>query len=334
MDLSVIIINYKSSRLVTDCIESILQQTKQHSFEIILVDNNSEDDCEAKAKAVFPAVRWIQMGYNAGFARANNAGIRQAIGDLILLLNADTLVLDGALDKTIRLFKQADAVGCGVQLLNPDGTHQISGAHFIKGGLNFVLPLPYLGRFVRYWGYRLKSKIPSVTSVPEKLHVDWIVGAFLMVKKEVLPAAGLLDEDFFMYAEEIEWCARLRKQGKLILYAEPQIIHLGGGTSSDYYDTTERENSKNMWNKKGRQIIVSMLLRIRKQYGIGWFILMTGLFVIDIPIFMVGLAIEKLVKRQARYSWTNFGDYVKNVGVLLRYFFRILLNRPYFYKVA
>lgn len=334
MDLSIIIINYKSTRLVTDCIESIVQQTTRHSFEIILVDNHSQDDCYEKAKAAFPAVHWIQMGYNAGFARANNAGIKKATGQYILLLNADTIVLDGALDKTIDLFQQDDAVACGVQLLNVDGTHQISGAHFVKGGLNFLLPLPYLGRFVRYWGYKLKTRVPSITSVLEKQPVDWIVGAFIMVRKEVLSQSGLLDDDFFMYAEEIEWCARLRKQGNMLLYAEPQVIHLGGGTSSDYYDTTETENSKNLWNKKGRQIIISMMLRIRKQYGLGWYFLMVAFFVADIPIFFIGLAIEKLFKRKARYTWTNFADYVKNIGCLLKYFFTIAFNRPYFYKVV
>ncbi|MFT3823239.1 MAG: glycosyltransferase family 2 protein [Chitinophagaceae bacterium] len=334
MDLSIIIINYKSAKLVVDCIESIVQQTTRYSYEVILVDNFSEDDCYEKAKAVLPSVKWVQTGYNAGFARANNAGIKQAGGDYILLLNADTIVLDGALDKTIDLLKQDDAVACGVQLLNADGTHQISGAHFVKGGLNFLLPLPYFGRFVRYWGYKLKTRVPSITSVEERQPVDWIVGAFIMVKKEPLAKAGLLDDDFFMYAEEIEWCARLRKQGSLVLYATPQVIHLGGGTSSDYYDTTETENSKNLWNRKGRQIIISMMVRIRKQYGIGWYLLMVAFYVAEIPIFFVGLLIEKIFKRKARYTWVNFADYVKNVGCLLKYFFTIAFNRPYFYKVA
>ena len=180
MDLSIIIINYKSANHVLACIQSIYNETEKYSFEIIVVDNNSEDDSELKIRKAFPDVKWIQSGYNAGFARANNFGIREANGEFILVLNADTIVLENALDRSIDLFKsKTDAVACGVQLLNPDGTHQISGAYFKKGGLNVLLPLPYLGRFIRYMGYKLKSKIPSVTEVVAVQEVDWIVGAFM-----------------------------------------------------------------------------------------------------------------------------------------------------------
>lgn len=335
MDLSIIIINYKSAFHVINCIESIYAQTHEHSFEIIVVDNNSNDDSEQQIRSRFPDIVWLQTGYNAGFARANNAGIRMAKGDYILLLNADTIVLDGALDKTLYLFKETKgAAACGVQLLNPDGSHQISGAHFIKGGLNFLLPLPYLGRFVRFMGYKLKTRIPSVTQVTGKVKVDWIVGAFILVHKDILAKAGLLDEDFFMYAEEIEWCSRLKKSGMLYLFDEPKVIHLGGGTSSDYYSTEETENSKNLWNKKARQIIVSMFLRIRKQYGILWFLIIWIFFILEIPVFVVGLFIEKLVKgKKARYKWSQVAGYLKNIGVLMQYFYKILSNKPFFYKV-
>lgn len=336
MDVSIIIINYKSAKLVLDCIESVYEQTMQYQFEIILVDNNSGDDCQERVQSKYPAVRWLQTGYNAGFARANNAGIKIATGEFILLLNADTIVLDHAIDKSISLLKtNPAAVGCGVQLLNTDGSTQISGAHFIKGGLNTLLPLPYLGRLIRYFGYKFKSTIPSVQHVEEDIEVDWVVGAYMLVRKNVLDKSGLLDEDFFMYAEEIEWCARLRKQGKLMLYADPKVIHIGGGTSSDYYNTKENENGKNLWNKKGRQIIVSNMVRIRKQFGAGWFLLIIGTYIFDIPVFAIGLLFDKLINgRKARFKWQNVQDYTINIMVLLKYFFTILFNKTYFYKVA
>ncbi|MCU7550352.1 glycosyltransferase family 2 protein [Chitinophagaceae bacterium LB-8] len=335
MKLSIIIINYKSAHHVLNCIESVYKETARHTFEIIVVDNNSGDDSEEKIRSAFPGIIWLQTGYNAGFARANNEGIKIAKGENILLLNADTIVQGGALDKTIDLFEQdQEAVACGVQLLNPDGTHQISGAHFIKGSLNFLLPLPYLGRFIRYMGYRLGSKVPSVQTVSDKVEVDWVVGAFLMVRRDVLPSSGLLDSDFFMYAEEIEWCSRLRKNGKLYLYEEPKVIHLGGGTSGDYYETEENENSKNLWNKKGRQILVSQFVRVRKQHGILWFLIIWAIFIFEIPIFIFGLLLEKILKGgKSRFSWQNVGGYIQNMVILMRYFFRILLNKPFFYKV-
>jgi GT2 family glycosyltransferase len=334
MDLSIIIINYKSAHHVLACVKSIYNETKDHSFEIIIVDNDSKDGSEEKIKSAFPEIIWIQTGYNAGFARANNIGIRAATGEYILILNADTVILDGALDKTLSLFKVSDGIACGVQLLNTDGSHQISGAHFVKGGLNFLLPLPYLGRFVRHWGYKLKSRPPSVQSIKEVQEVDWIVGAFILVKKDVLQNTGLLDEDFFMYAEEIEWCSRLRKEGKLYLFAESKVIHLGGGTSSDYYASEEGDNSKNLWNKKGRQIIVSQMLRIRKQYGIFWFFIMLLFLVIEIPIFFIVLLIEKIFKgSKAKYSFDHFSGYFNNLLYLFKYVPRIINNKPFFYKV-
>lgn len=132
MDVTIIIINYKSAKLVMDCIDSIYQQTHQYQFEIILVDNDSQDDCKEQVLVKYPAVRWLQTGYNAGFARANNAAISIANGEYILLLNADTIILESAIDKSISLMKATpDAVGCGVQLLNTDGSTQISGAHLV-----------------------------------------------------------------------------------------------------------------------------------------------------------------------------------------------------------
>ena len=319
-----------------DCIESIVQQTTAGSYEIIVVDNDSRDGAKEKILMEYTEVEWVEMGYNAGFARANNAGMQIAKGDFVLILNADTIILNGAINKSIELLKNyPDAIGCGVQLLNIDGTTQISGAHFIKGGLNTLLPLPYLGRLVRYLGYKFKSTIPSVQNVQQDVEVDWVVGAYMLIKKEVLAKAGLFDEDFFMYAEEIEWCARLRKQGKLVLFAAPAITHIGGGTSSDYYSTEETENGKNLWNKKGRQIIVSNMLRIRKQFGSGWFLVIISAYIFEIPVFAICLLIEKIIHPgKVKYSWKNVKDYIVNMAILLKYFFKILQNKKYFYKVA
>jgi GT2 family glycosyltransferase len=319
-----------------DCIKSIVQQTKEGSYEIIVVDNDSQDGAKDKILTAYPEVLWVQTGYNAGFARANNAGIKIAKGEYVLILNADTIILDKAIDKSIALLKAyPGAIAAGVQSLNTDSTTQISGAHFIKGGLNTLLPLPYLGRFIRYLGYKFKSTIPSVQNIQQDIEVDWVVGAYMLVEAAVIKKSGPFDEDFFMYAEEIEWCSRLRKQGKLVLFAEPKVIHIGGGTSGDYYSTEESENGKNLWNRKGRQIIVSNMVRIRKQFGIGWFLVNIATYIFEIPVFIIGLLIDKLINGgKARFSWKNLKDYAANIAVLMKYFFKILQNKTYFYKVA
>lgn len=336
MDISIIIINYKSAALVLDCIESIYKHTKEHSFEVILVDNDSGDNCQEEVLKRYPATIWIQMGYNAGFGRANNEGFKIAKGQFVLLLNADTVILDGAIDKCANLLKKhPEASGGGVQLMNPDGTKQISGAYDIKGGLNSLLPLPYLGRFVRWLGYASRSTVPSITEFEDATEIHWIVGAFIMVKKTALEKSGYFDPDFFMYSEEIEWCYRLRKNGKLLLFPEPKVIHLLGGTSNDYYKTTENQNGRNVWNKKGRQIIVSNMLRIRKQLGLFWLFVNAGTYLFNTIIFFICLLIEKLFRfNKAQYTWSDFGGYVTNMATLLRFLPRMMINKPYFYKTG
>lgn len=336
MDLSIIIVNYKSSQLVKDCLQSIFKETPSISFEIIIADNGSNDNSKELVTDAYPGVRWIDMGYNSGFARANNAGIEIAKGSLLLLLNADTIILNKAIEKSLSLFKQhPEAVGIGVQLLNRDGTTQISGAHNIGGGLNTLIQLPYLGTLIRNLGYRFRSTIPSVQTISDIIEVDWIVGAYIMVRKEVLSKSGLLDNDFFMYMEEMEWCGRLKKHGKLLLFPEPKIIHIGGGTSSDFYGSTEIGNGTNLWDKKGRQIIVSTMLRIRKQFGIGWFLFIVSMHLIEIPVFLICWVLDNLFTAgRAKFLWKNIIDYIKNVGVMMRFFLKILFNTPYFYKVG
>jgi GT2 family glycosyltransferase len=336
MDLSIILVNYKSPQLVIDCVESIYNQTKQISFEILIVDNASGDNSKQIVLQRFPNIKWIQLDYNAGFARGNNAAIKVAKSELVLLLNTDTIVIDNALEKAVKLFKiEPEIAACGVQLLNTDGSNQISGAHFVRGGLNLLLPLPYLGKFIRYWGYKLKTRVPSVASVKDKVEVDWIVGAFILTSKSIVNKAGLLDEDFFMYAEEIEWCSRLKKQGKMYLFSEPKVIHIGGGTSGDFYNTTESENGKNLWNKKGRQVLISLVLRIRKQYGLVWFLLMLLILLQETIVFPIGLLLENvLTLGRAKYSLSSVKNYLINVLHLIRFVPKMILNNPYFYKVS
>lgn len=115
MDLSIIIVNYKSSRLILDCISTIVAETTNISYEVIVVDNASGDDSEQQLKTAYPFVQFLQMGYNAGFSRANNAGLRVAQGEQLLLLNPDTLILDKALDRCVQRFAQSNLIACGVQ---------------------------------------------------------------------------------------------------------------------------------------------------------------------------------------------------------------------------
>ena len=333
INLSIIIVNYKSAELIIDCLRTVYAGTNNISFEVIIADNDSKDNSKESILSLYPKVKWIEMNYNSGFARANNESIRQSAGEIILLLNADTLIRENAIEKCFKLFASSKYVACGVQLLNADLTPQISGNYFMKGGLNYLLPLPYLGKFIKWSGNLFNVKKPNVPDSDSTIEVDWINGAFLMVKKSVVEKAGLLDEDFFLYAEEAEWCSRLNKNGKLCIFGEIKVVHLQGETAVTTFNS-EDKSYYNLFDRKGLQIMLSNLVRIRKQFGIGWFLLILSFYVIDIPVFFIGFVLSKIFSgKNAKYSFAQFTGYCKNIAALLTMMIIIIRNRPYFYKV-
>ena len=331
MALSIIQINYKTPQLIIDSLTEMYKDSEACEFEIIVVDNQSGDDSRERITGAFPQVKWLQLDYNAGFSRANNAGIHIATGDAILLLNGDTLPRGKDIAECYRRLKQSDYVACGVQLLNADGTHQISGNYAMKGGLNYLLPLPYLGNFIKWLGALAGVAKPHVPDKVGTIEVDWINGAFLMVKKTAIETAGAMDEDFFLYAEESEWCGRLRKAGKICLYGDLQVVHLQGGTATLVFGN-DAKGYVNMYDRKGLQLMLSNFVRIRKQFGTGWFLFQLLCYVADIPVFFFGVLISRLAGRRG-YSWTHFRKFTRNVGVIIGKSRLIIRNKPYFYKV-
>ncbi len=333
MDCSIIIVNYKSADLLAGCLRTVYEQTSRISFEVIVVDNNSGDNSKEVITASFPQVRWIQMDYNAGFARANNAGIRAATGKVVLLLNPDTLILNNAIEQCYYSLQQSAYIAAGVQLLNPDNSPQISGNYAKKGGLNYLLPLPYLGNFLKGIGTMAGMSKPNVPHTDDTVDVDWINGAFLMVKRYPFEQMGLMDEDFFLYAEEAEWCSRLRKMGKLCVFGQYNVVHLQGETANVTFASAGR-GYYNLFDKKGLQIMVSNFVRIRKEFGWFWFLLNLFVYFFEIIIFPFGLALDKLLNgRNARYTWRQLRGYTYNVLRLIALSPRILANSPYFYKM-
>ncbi len=332
-DLSIIIVNYKTPQLLIDCLQTVYQQMAAGRAEVIVVDNASGDNSRALITTVFPQVKWIQMTYNAGFARANNEGIRQSAGEVVLLLNSDTLNVDNAIEHCYQQFVAADYVACGVQLLNADGTPQISGNYFMKGGLNYLLPLPYVGSFLKWLGNQVKVEKPNVPDSSGLVEVDWINGAFLMVKKTAIAKAGLLDEDFFLYAEEAEWCSRLRKTGKLCIYGQYKVIHLQGESANEAFGSSGK-GYYNLYDRKGLQVMLSNFVRIRKQFGVGWFLVQLAFYTFTIPLFFIAGFIANVFR--FRNPFTDFKMAVRftgNVARIWRFMPIILSNKPYFYKV-
>jgi len=331
VNLSVIIINYKSLDLIRDCLRSIESSKPAISLEKIIVNN--DDLTEGNLLfSEFPGIRWIDMHYNAGFARANNEGIRQAAAEVVLILNPDTIIPMNALDECYRQFIASEYVACGVQLLNEDRSPQISGNYFVPGGLNYLLPLPYTGKFIKTLGNLFSVKAPHVADSDRLIEVDWINGAFLMVRQSAIQKAGLMDEDFFLYAEEAEWCARLKKVGKLCIFGNVKVFHLQGISSNEAFSSAGK-GYYNLFDKKGKQIILSNLVRIRKQYGPFWFLFDLFIYSVTIPLFLTGILISFFLPKSDRlYSFADWVGFSRNMVYVWFRTPRILSGRPSFYK--
>ncbi|HEX2608194.1 MAG TPA: glycosyltransferase family 2 protein, partial [Flavisolibacter sp.] len=315
--------------------QSIYTYLPEFDFEVIVSNNGCDLIAKERLLKKYSKLIWIETGYNAGFARANNIGLKSAKGEVYLLLNPDTICLDNSIEICYKRLMQSSYAAVGVQLLNHDHSSQISGSHFVKGGINHLLPLPYWGSFLRWIGYSLKMEPPSVEQASKEEPVDWISGAFLMVKRSITDKAGLLDEDFFLYAEEVEWCSRLRKYGSLCLYGDLHIIHLEGASINK---ATQTGNSSigyyNLYDKKGLQLMVSNHLRVRKQYGVLWFLFLLLNYTWGVFVFAIGSFLHRLFTfRNPLGSFKKVGAFAANVLRLWLLSPLIIRNKPHFYKM-
>ena len=324
LDFSIIIVNYKTPKLTADCIQSVFEHTQGVDFEIIVIDNDSKDDSKATVLGQFPRITWIDMGYNAGFARANNAGIRVAKGQNIVLLNSDTLLIDDLLVKVAAHFGQeTDVVACGGVQLYPD----LSERPFFKG-------LPAFRRFQYIYPPsafidKLLLKFYPDSKYADSEQVDWIPAAFLVARRTTVAQAGLLDEQFFMYGEDTEWNCRLGRVGKLKVYNDCRYIHYEWGSHP------ERKNQViTIINRIMPQITVSNLVWTRKEHGVGQFLLLMLNYWTMVPVYFVWKMAINLKNAQNPFSQLeNQVSFAKNVGIVTRFFGKILFQKNYFYKI-
>ncbi len=255
MDVSIIIVNWNTQKLLQNCLESVYAHAGNVDFEIIVIDNASTDGSADMVRDNFKNVVLIENRENRGFAGANNQGIAVAKGRYVLLLNSDTVVLDNAVENTVRFADEnpsAAVVGCKV--LNSDGTLQPTCFMF-PSILNMMLSCSYLSKLFprnRFWG-REKMTWWDRSDVRE---VDVVTGCFMLVRREAIERIGVMDDRFFMYCEETDWCYRFKKDGWNVIFAPVgRIIHLGGQSTA--------KNPVAMLV----QLRLSILKFIRKHYG-------------------------------------------------------------------
>lgn len=228
MKLSIIILCWNDRKVITDCLRSIFANTHSTEFEVIVSDNGSTDGSIEFIRSTYPTVHVIENGRNLRFAKANNVGIRASRGEYVLILNPDTIIHEGTLDRTVSLadrHPEAGAFGCRV--LNLDGSFQVSARPFasFRGEWIAALYLRALGRLHKWFtsdGY-------VGWKGTEQRQVDWVSGCFILVRGGLLKSLGGFDEQFFYYYEDMDLCRRIWQAGYPILYTpHATITHLGG----------------------------------------------------------------------------------------------------------
>ena len=235
--LSIIIVTYNSTADVEACLASLVQHPPSMDHEIVVIDNASTDGTAAAVRSRWHGVRVIDSADNVGFARANNVGIQQTLGSLILLLNPDTSVPPGALDTLVSaLDARPDAAVAGPRLVDADGRVELSFGRMLS-------PLAELRqKFLVAGGRRpgpIAAYVESITRKPQE--VDWVSGACLLVRRADAEAVGLMDERFFMYAEDVDFCASIRARGRRVLFCPAaEIVHLRGRSRATASAATER----------------------------------------------------------------------------------------------
>ena len=325
IDVSVILVNYKTPDLLLDCLQTLYEHTKGVTVEVLVIDNESGDDSETRIQAAFPAVRWFQMGYNSGFSRASNRGIQNAGGRYVFLLNADTLLINDVLTQLVTLMDARPEVAgvCPMQINREGQVHHAIFDSFAKLRRHFfIFPhTPFLTKLV----HRL---IPEpIYDEPDQ--VEWLSGACLMTRPSVIAEVGPLDERFFMYGEDNEWSYRLGKVGRLLMVRDAFIIHLEYGSQADY-----RQPDLSHINRFRTQMHVSNLLWYRNQYGLGAYLFVMAHYLTLVPIIYGWKILLNSKKGQSLLNQTdNQQKFARQVGVFLRFFWPTVLNQNRFYKV-
>jgi N-acetylglucosaminyl-diphospho-decaprenol L-rhamnosyltransferase len=231
VDLSVIILNYNTCAHLRVCLDTVLADHLPNC-EVLVVDNASSDGSAEMVATEFPTVQLIRSPRNGGFAYGNNQALRLARGDAVLLLNPDTLMPSGGIQKLVGVLQGHPEAGIvGPKLLRPDGSMHLAcrrsfptpGVAFYRiSGLSRVFP-----KSRRFGRYNLTYVDPD-----QPIEVDSVCGACLLVRRSVIERIGLLDERFFMYGEDLDWCLRARQAGWTVRY-EPSVVvqHQHGAAS-------------------------------------------------------------------------------------------------------
>jgi len=228
-ELSIIIVSWNTRELLAQALESAYDTVGDIACEVLVVDNGSTDGSAEMVETRFPQTQVLRNAENVGFARANNQALASSRGRFVLLLNSDAVLLPDALMHMARFMESEPSAGIvGPRILNPDGSFQSSYMSF-PTLLAELLLMTKLHKVA--YGQHFPSHPPAKSR--DRRSVDWVSGACLMIRRQVVEDIGGLDEEFFMYSEEVDWCWRAKQAGWCVYYLpEAEAVHWGGLSST------------------------------------------------------------------------------------------------------
>lgn len=239
VDLAIVIVSYHCRADVLACVASVVESMLDHSFDVVVVDNGSTDGTADALRLEFPDLTVVEMGENAGFARATNLGIAISRSRHVLLLNPDTVVEVGALDRLVAWLDEHPDVGVvAPSLRNADGTDQLTARAFpTPSAALFGRRSPLTRLFPRNrWSRRFLTGRDHVGDEP--FAIDWVSGACMMVPRSVVDHVGALDPAFFLYWEDADWCRRIGDAGYSVwCVPKARVTHDEGGTRGHAWPT-------------------------------------------------------------------------------------------------
>ncbi|MBI4281224.1 glycosyltransferase family 2 protein [Candidatus Uhrbacteria bacterium] len=249
--VSIVIVNYNTKGLLKYCLRGIAVAKLSFVYEVLVVDNASSDGSSDMVRRLFPDVRLFPEATNRGFAHGNNIGIAHAHGRYVLIMNPDIVVRSGALETLADFLERHPHVAvAGPRLTNPDGSLQYSCFHFPDLFIPFYRRtlfgrLPFARRAIAQYCMTSANHAKAQT-------VDWLLGATIMIRKSAIDAVGLMDERFFLYFEDVDWCRRFWKEGHEVWYVpEASLTHF------HQRESAEVTGIATMFSKAARAHIVS-----------------------------------------------------------------------------
>jgi hypothetical protein len=265
VDLSILIVSWNTKEFLLPCIRAVSEKEEGISREIIVVDNGSHDGSVSEVKRAFLFVHIIENERNLGFAKAVNQGLQKASGKYVLLLNPDTQVKDGAIERLVSFMDSNSDVGvAGAQLLNSNGSKQNSIANFPSLGTEL------LNKSLLRWLF--SKKFPGKEAdYPEPVEVDSVIGACMAVRREAIEQVGPLDEDCFLFLEETDWCYRMKRAGwKIYHVPQAEVYHFQGKSAErekkrakvEYYRSRYHFFKKNRGNLQWFILLGGLMIRL------------------------------------------------------------------------